>query len=80
VIRTATDTDKELVQQLWHAFNAEVPDAPWRDGDEDDFAPDLVLLSHDEGVIALSKRGSRVWSSTSSTCGPRRAAAGSAPT
>jgi GNAT superfamily N-acetyltransferase len=61
VIRAATDTDKELVQELWHAFNAEVPDAPWRDDDEDDFAPDLVLLSDDDGVIALSKRGSRVW-------------------
>jgi GNAT superfamily N-acetyltransferase len=61
VIRTATDTDKELVQELWHAFNAEVPDAPWRDDDEDDFAPDLVLLSDHDGVVALSKRGSRVW-------------------
>jgi GNAT superfamily N-acetyltransferase len=61
VIRTATDTDTELVQQLWHAFNAEVPDAPWRDDDEDDFAPDLVLLSDDDGVIALSKHGTRVW-------------------
>jgi GNAT superfamily N-acetyltransferase len=61
VIRLATDTDQPLVQELWHAFNAEVQDAPWRDDDEDDFAPDVSLLSDDGGVIALSKRGTRVW-------------------
>jgi len=61
VIRIATDADSQLVQELWHAFNAEVPDAPWRDDDEDDFAPDVVLLAGDDGAIALSKRGSRVW-------------------
>lgn len=61
MIRTASDADKELVQELWHAFNAEVQDAPWRDDDEDDFAPDLALLSDDDGVLALSKKGSRVW-------------------
>ena len=61
MIRVATEADKPLVQELWHAFNAEVPDAPWRDDDEDDFAPDVVLLSDDAGALALSKRGSRVW-------------------
>jgi GNAT superfamily N-acetyltransferase len=61
VIRLATDADANFVQELWHAFNAEVPDAPWRDDDEDDFAPDLVLLADADGAIALSKRGSRVW-------------------
>ena len=61
MIRIATDADSQLVQELWHAFNEEVPDAPWRDDDEDDFAPDVVLLADDDGAIALSKRGSRVW-------------------
>jgi GNAT superfamily N-acetyltransferase len=61
VIRQATDADSQLVQELWHAFNAEVPDAPWRDDDEDEFDPDVVLLADDDGAIALSKRGSRVW-------------------
>ena len=61
MIRVATEADKPLVQELWHAFNAEVPDAPWRDDDEDDFAPDVVLLSDDDGALALTKRGTRVW-------------------
>ena len=61
MIRVATEADKPLIQELWHAFNAEVQDAPWRDDDEDDFAPDVVLLSDDDGAIALSKRGTRVW-------------------
>ncbi len=61
MIRTATDADATLVQELWHAFNAEVPDAPWRDDDEDDFSPDVVLLADDDGALALSKQGSRAW-------------------
>jgi GNAT superfamily N-acetyltransferase len=61
VIREATDADAALVQELWHAFNAEVPEPPWRDDDEADFAPDIVLLSDDDGVLALTKRGAKVW-------------------
>lgn len=61
MIRTATDADKDLVQELWHAFNAEVPDAPWRDDDVDEFDPDVVLLADDDGALALSKQGSRAW-------------------
>lgn len=61
VIRVASDSDSQLVQELWHAFNAEVPDAPWRDSDEDEFSPDVVLLADDDGGIALTKRGTRVW-------------------
>jgi GNAT superfamily N-acetyltransferase len=61
VIREATDADAALVQELWHAFNAEVPDLPWRADDEDDFAPDVVLLSGDDGALALTKRGPNVW-------------------
>ena len=61
MIRAATEADAQLVQELWHAFNEEVRDAPWRDDDEDDFAPDVSLLAGGDGVIALSKRGTRVW-------------------
>src|SRR5690348_7249689 len=61
VIREATDADAALVQELWHAFNGEVPDLPWREDDEDDFAPDLVLIADDDGAIALTRRGARAW-------------------
>ncbi len=61
VIRVATEADSELVQELWKAFNAEIPDAPWRDSDEDDFSPDVVLLADEDGALALTKRGTRVW-------------------
>jgi len=61
VIREATDADAALVQELWHAFNAEVPDLPWREDDEDDFAPDLVLIADADGAIALTRKGARAW-------------------
>ena len=61
MIRVATEADSQLVQDFWRAFNAEVHDAPWRDPDEDEFAPEVVLLSDEDGVIALTKRGTRVW-------------------
>jgi GNAT superfamily N-acetyltransferase len=61
VIREATDADAALVQELWRAFNAEVPDLPWREDDEDEFAPGLVLIADDDGAIALTRRGDRAW-------------------
>jgi GNAT superfamily N-acetyltransferase len=61
VIREATDADTALVQELWHAFNAEVPEPPWRDDDEDDFQPDVVLLDDGGGALALTKRGPQTW-------------------
>ena len=61
MIRVATEADSQLVQELWRAFNAEVPDAPWRDDDADDFHPDAVLLADEDGGVALSRRGARVW-------------------
>ncbi len=59
MIREATEADSPLVRELWHAFNVEIPDAPWRDDDEDDFAPDVSLLAGDDGVVALRREGSR---------------------
>ena len=61
MIRVATEADSQLVQELWRAFNDEVKDAPWRDDDSDEFAPEVCLLADDDGVIALTKRGTRVW-------------------
>jgi ribosomal protein S18 acetylase RimI-like enzyme len=61
VIRVATEADSQLVQELWHAFNVEIADAPWRDPDEDDFAPDVSLLSGSDGLASLRREGSRVF-------------------
>jgi GNAT superfamily N-acetyltransferase len=59
VIRQATDADSQLVQELWHAFNVEIADAPWRDPDEDDFHPDVSFLADDDGLVSLSRAGPR---------------------
>ncbi len=59
MIREATAADAALVRELWHAFNTEIPDAPWRDDDEDDFAPDVSLLGGDDGIVSLRREGSR---------------------
>jgi ribosomal protein S18 acetylase RimI-like enzyme len=59
VIRQATEADSQLVRELWHAFNVEIPDASWRDPDEDDFHPDVSFLACDDGLVSLSREGSR---------------------
>ncbi len=61
MIRVATEADSQLVQELWHAFNVEIPDAPWRDPDEHDFAPDLSFLAGSDGLISLRRDGPRVF-------------------
>ncbi len=61
MIRVATEADSQLVQELWHAFNVEIPDAPWRDPDEDDFAPDVSFLAGSDGLASLRREGSRVF-------------------
>jgi ribosomal protein S18 acetylase RimI-like enzyme len=68
VIRTATTDDLPLVRELWQAFEAEVPDADWRDDDsEQDLAAlekaigeGIVLLDDDVGLAVAMKRGSRL--------------------
>jgi ribosomal protein S18 acetylase RimI-like enzyme len=68
VIRPATADDLPLVQELWQAFNTEIPDEPWR---EDDLAEDLawleqairddvVLLADDDGLAVARRRGERL--------------------
>lgn len=59
MIREATGEDSKLVQELWHAMNVELQDLPWRDDDEDDFAPDVSLLAGEDGLVALRREGAR---------------------
>ena len=68
MIRTATRHDLPLLRELWHEFSAEVPEAEWRDDDEDeDFAAveravddELVAIADDVGLAVGSKKGERV--------------------
>jgi len=68
VIRPATADDLPLVRELWQAFNAEVPDEPWR---EDDLGEDLawlehairdeiVLLAGEDGLAVAQRKGERL--------------------
>src|SRR2546423_3571665 len=68
VIRPAPADDLPLVRELWQAFNAEVPDEPWR---EDDLAEDLawlehairdeiVLLAGEDGLAVAQRKGERL--------------------
>jgi GNAT superfamily N-acetyltransferase len=67
MIRPATADDLPLVRELWQAFNAEIPDEPWR---EDDLAEDLVwleqairdeivLLAGEDGLAVAQRKGER---------------------
>jgi len=68
LIRTATPDDLPLVRELWHAFDEEIPDAPWRDSDsaedlaefERTFSEHVVLLADDVGLAIATKKGSRL--------------------
>ena len=68
MIRAATTDDLPLVRELWHAFDGEIPDAPWRDSDsaedldefERAFADHVVLLADDVGLAIARKKGSRI--------------------
>ena len=73
MIRHATKDDLPLVEELYRAFEREVPDAPHRDNDADDDLTNiaraiggdhLVLLAEDDGVavgLAVAKAsGARV--------------------
>lgn len=68
MIRTATTDDVPLVQELWRAFEAEVPDADWREDDsaqdlaaiEKAIGEDVVLLDDDVGLAIATRRGARL--------------------
>jgi GNAT superfamily N-acetyltransferase len=68
VIRIATEDDLPLVRDLVRGFNAEIPDAPWRDSDVDEdldsiqqtLAAGGVLLADGDGIAVVRETGSRV--------------------
>jgi ribosomal protein S18 acetylase RimI-like enzyme len=59
VIRPATLDDLPLVRELWLEFEADVPDAPWRDSDSDD---DLAALDGrvKDGIVLLAEQDEQV--------------------
>ena len=67
MIRTATTDDLALVRELWRAFDAEVPDAEWRDSDsaedlreaEEAIGKEIVLLADDVGLAVAVTLGDR---------------------
>jgi ribosomal protein S18 acetylase RimI-like enzyme len=72
-IRAATSADLPVLEELWRAFEAEVPEAPWRDVDPAEelreiaeiVAGEIALIAEDEGNaplgFALARRaGSRL--------------------
>ena len=68
MIRAATADDLPLVRELWQAFNAEIPDEPWREDDlEEDLAwlerairEEIVLLADDQGLAVAVRKGERL--------------------
>jgi ribosomal protein S18 acetylase RimI-like enzyme len=68
VIRTATAADLPLVRKLWQAFNAEIPDEPWREDDvEEDLAwleqairEEIVLLADEDGLAVARRKGAQL--------------------
>jgi len=72
MIRTATKDDLSIVQELWLAFEAEIPDEPWRDSDTDEdvaaleqaIANDVVLLAESDGwavgLAVAARKGARL--------------------
>lgn len=67
MIRIATEDDLPLVRALWAEFDAEIPDAPWRDPDQDEDFEDVerelanggVLLADEDGIAVVRTTGSR---------------------
>ncbi|HET7571489.1 MAG TPA: GNAT family N-acetyltransferase [Gaiellaceae bacterium] len=71
MIRAATADDLPLVQELWRAFDREVPDEPWREDDSGDLswlggliADEVVLLAEEgdevAGVAVAKRQGERI--------------------
>ncbi|HZR96822.1 MAG TPA: GNAT family N-acetyltransferase [Gaiellaceae bacterium] len=49
--RNATPDDLPVLEELWRAFVAEVPDAPWRDDDTEEDVGDLARRVDDDVVV-----------------------------
>jgi ribosomal protein S18 acetylase RimI-like enzyme len=68
VIRAATADDLQLVRELWQAFEAEVPDEPWREDDLDEdlgwleraVREEIVLLADDDGLAVARRKGAQL--------------------
>jgi GNAT superfamily N-acetyltransferase len=68
VIRAATEADLPLAHELWREFGAEIPDAPWRDSDQDEeleeidrlVANGVALLADEDGLAFGGMTGTRV--------------------
>ena len=72
MIRDATHDDLELVKDLWREFEAEIPDADWRDDDsahdvaelEQAIGKNVVLIAEEEGaplgLAVAAMKGSRL--------------------
>ncbi|MGH3050889.1 MAG: GNAT family N-acetyltransferase, partial [Gaiellaceae bacterium] len=72
MIRAATADDRDTLHALWREFGAEIPDAPWRDSDQDEELDEIdellgsgvVLLAEDDGhatgIAFGGKTGTRV--------------------
>jgi GNAT superfamily N-acetyltransferase len=68
VIRPATADDLPLVRELWQAFNAEIPDEPWREDDltedlawlEQAIRDEIVLLAGEDGLAVARRKGERL--------------------
>lgn len=54
MIRLATADDLSALHQLWRAFGDEIPDAPWRDGDQDEELEEIEQLVS-AGVVLLAE-------------------------
>ena len=71
MIRPATLDDLPLVRELWLEFEAEVPDAPWRDSDSDDDLAALEGRVHDGIVLIAEQDGKAVGLAVAAKTGAR---------
>lgn len=55
MIRPATPDDLPAVRELWHAFEAEIPDAPYRDSDAEEHLAELEAAVAD-GIVLLAEQ------------------------
>ena len=68
MIRAATADDLPLVRELWQAFEAEIPDEPWRADDSAEslaalegwIRDEIVLLADTDGLAVATRRGPRL--------------------
>jgi ribosomal protein S18 acetylase RimI-like enzyme len=68
VIRAATSKDLPLVRELWHEFNREIPDEPWREDEladnvawlESAIDQDVVLLADEQGIAIARRRSDQL--------------------